>query len=117
MRTGSQGIRGCARGSRRLQNSSAAFDFALRKRANKGKAAMTGALDRERSSRVTARRAEAVLGAFITAALASNPSAREKSATESVRGRIPTFSPGRQRREEGALLGELREELVRAGQG
>ena len=28
-----------------------------------------------------------------------------------------TFTPGRQRREEGALLGELREELVRTGLG
>jgi hypothetical protein len=40
-----------------------------------------------------------------------------RGATEGVRGRMTTFSPGRQRREEGAPPGELREELIRTGRG
>lgn len=118
MRAGSQVIRGCARRSQRLQASAVAPGVATRKRATKGAPGMAGALDRRRTSRVTARRAEAVLGAFLAEALGVKPQRpAEESATESVRGRTPTFTRGRQRREEGALFGELPRELIRTGQG
>jgi hypothetical protein len=42
---------------------------------------------------------------------------REEAHKESVRGRMTTFAPGRQRREEGAPPGELREEFIRTGRG
>lgn len=54
-------------------------------------------------------------GSFVGALGVKTHRPRE-SATESVRGGTLTFSPGRQRREEGALSGEHREELSRAGQ-
>jgi hypothetical protein len=67
---------------------------------------------------LTARRPEAILGALVAEALGIKPQRPAgESATESVRGRTTTFAPGRQRREEGALLEELREELIRIGQG
>jgi hypothetical protein len=67
---------------------------------------------------LTARRPEAILGALVAEELGVKPQRLAgKSATESVRGRTTTFTPGRQRREEGALLEELREEFVRIGQG
>jgi hypothetical protein len=67
---------------------------------------------------VTARRPEAILGALVAEELGvKTQRPAGKSATESVRGKTTTSTPGRQRREGGALLEGLREELVRIGQG
>jgi hypothetical protein len=43
--------------------------------------------------------------------------APRRAQKEGVRGRMTTFAPGRQRREQGAPPGELREEFVRTGRG
>jgi len=58
------------------------------------------------------------LGGFVAEVLGVKPqSPCDRGATEGVRGRMMTFAPGRQRREQGAPLGELCEELIRTGRG
>jgi hypothetical protein len=118
MRTGFQAIQGCARGSQRLQSSAVVLDFATRQACEQGR---TGEDRRSESQKSVALDGAASCGGSSGSCRGGvggqTPEPRGESATEGVRGRTPTFPPGRQRREEGALLGELRKELTRTGQG
>lgn len=90
---GFQVIRGCARGSQRLQKPLAASGRASRKRARLGVPAVEGALGRGRTQRLTARRAEAALAATVT----------EESGVKPRSPRDDSRDRGRQRQDDDLL--------------
>jgi len=104
---GSKVIRGCARGSNWSQTSAAMSGDAMRERAEQGMAAMEGALGWGSTLPLTRRRVEPVLVLLLSVWGVKSRQPESGSATEGVRSRVTTFAPGRQRREEGALLGGL----------